>query len=215
MKNSLYYVSRFPKRQTKNPGLLVLLHGYGSNELDLFSFAKELPESLLIISLRAPYEMSYGGYAWYEINLTSENNRFTNLPQAKQSLDRIAETIDHLKALYKTNSNKTFLLGFSQGAVLSYALSFNFPNKIQHIIALSGYFDKQLLTSNRDRKKINTDYYISHGSLDQVIPVDWAKKVPRFLDTLTLTNQYSEYPIGHGICPQNFSSFKKWIEERL
>ena len=215
MKNSLYYVTRFPKRQTKNPGLLVLLHGYGSNELDLFSFAEELPESLLIISLRAPYEMSYGGYAWYEINLTSENDRFTNLPQAQQSLDRIAETIEHLKVLYKTNSNKTFLLGFSQGAVLSYALSFNFPNKIQHIIALSGYFDKELLTSNTDREKINTDYYISHGSLDQVIPVDWAKKAPRFLDTLTLINQYSEYPVGHGICPQNFSSFKKWIEERL
>ena len=58
---------------------IVLLHGYGSNELDLFSFADELPDNLLIISLRAPYEMGNGAYAWYAINLDSENNKFSDL----------------------------------------------------------------------------------------------------------------------------------------
>lgn len=61
----------------------------------------------------------------------------------------------------------------------------------------------------------STDYYISHGSVDQVIPVDWARKACPFLDSKEIKNEYSEYPVGHGVAPQNFFSFKKWIENRL
>lgn len=214
MSDILPHVVRQPKQPTKNPALLVLLHGYGSNELDLFSFADELPDNLLIISLRAPYEMGNGAYAWYAINLDSENNKFSDLVQARESMQKIATTIDSLKIQYATNQNNTFLLGFSQGAILSYALSFNFPNKIEHIIALSGYLNTELLPE-KSNQKISTDYYISHGSVDQVIPVDWARKACPFLDSKEIKNEYSEYPVGHGVAPQNFFSFKKWIENRL
>ncbi|MFY0629532.1 MAG: phospholipase [Flavobacteriaceae bacterium] len=214
MNDSLHYVVRQPKEVSENPPLLILLHGYGSNELDLFSFAEELPEELLIISLRAPYETGMGGYAWYAITLDATNNKYSDLNQARKSMDTIASLIDELKVKYNTNPNNTFLLGFSQGAILSYALSFNFLNKIQHVVALSGYLNEELLPSNIDHK-FETDYYISHGSVDQVIPVEMAKKASPFLSSLGIQNVYSEYPVGHGVAPQNFFSFKKWIEERL
>lgn len=214
MNDLLDFVERTPKVITKNPPLLVLLHGYGSNELDLFSFAEELPDTLVIVSLRAPYEMGYGGHAWYDINLDSNNNKYSNLGQARTSLIKITNTIDYLKSKYTTNPNNTFLLGFSQGAILSYALSFNYPNKIQHVIALSGYLNLELMPKEITQK-INTDYYISHGTVDQVIPVDWARKASPFLNSKGLKNEYSEYPVGHGVAPQNFFSFKKWIENRL
>ena len=214
MSSSLHYVVRLPKTTTQKPPLLVLLHGYGSNELDLFSFADELPDELLIVSIRAPYEMGYGGYAWYAINLDSESNKFSDLNQARESLQKIAHLIDNLKKEFNTNTNNTFLLGFSQGAILSYALSFNFPNKVQHVVALSGYLNQELLPEEIDCK-FNTDYYISHGTVDQVIPVDWARKASPYLTSLELKNVYSEYPVGHGVAPQIFFSFKKWIEERL
>ena len=183
-------------------------------ELDLFSFSDELPDDLLIVSLRAPYEMGHGGYAWYAIDLDSENNKFSDLVQARESMHKIAAAIDDLKNQYNTNLSNTFLLGFSQGAILSYALSLNFPNKIQHVIALSGYLNKELIPNDIDQK-ISTDYYISHGSVDQVIPVEWARNTTPFLETLKLQYEYSEYPVGHGVSPQNFFSFKKWIENRL
>ena len=91
MSDILPHVVRQPKQPTKNPALLVLLHGYGSNELDLFSFADELPDNLLIISLRAPYEMGNGAYAWYAINLDSENNKFSDLVQARESMQRLQQ----------------------------------------------------------------------------------------------------------------------------
>lgn len=211
---SLHYLVREPLQNTENPPLLILLHGYGSNEKDLFSFAEELPSDLLIISAQAPYPMDFGGHAWYAINFDDKNGKFSDLKQARESVHKIANFIDEIKIKYNTDPNKTFLLGFSQGAILSYSVSFNYPNKVNYIVALSGYINKDLLPADLP-KDINTEYYTSHGSVDQVLPVDWARKSKPFLDNLNLSNVYSEYPVGHGVAPQNFYSFKSWIEERL
>lgn len=211
---SLHYIVREPKKEITNPPLLILLHGYGSNEQDLFSFAEELPDELLIVSAQAPHSMGFGSYAWYAINFDANNGKFSDLVQAKESIDEIAIFIDEIKTKYNTNPDKTFLLGFSQGAILSYALSLWHPNKVNHVIALSGYVNEDLLP-NEISNNIATDYYISHGAVDQVLPVDWARKAPALLDNYNLKSEYSEYPVGHGVAPQNFYSFKSWIEQRL
>lgn len=211
---SLEYIVRKPAKETENPPLLILLHGYGSNEQDLFSFAEELPDELLIVSAQAPYEMGYGGYTWYAINFDNVNGKFSDLKQAKESIDKISVFIDEIKIKYNTNPDKTFLLGFSQGSILSYSLSFFYPNKVNNVIALSGYINTELLPAEISNE-IKTEYYCSHGTVDQVLPVDWARKSKPFLDNLGLENVYYEYPVGHGVAPQNFYSFKSWIEERL
>ena len=212
--SDLHYLVRQPKKEIENPPLLVLLHGYGSNEKDLFSFAEELPDDFLIISAQAPLSMGFGSYAWYSINFDDINGKFSDLKEAKESVDKIAVFIDEIKQKYHTNPEKTFLLGFSQGAILSYSLSFFHPNKVQNVIALSGYINKELLPTSIS-KEIKTDYYSSHGSVDQVLPVTWARESKPFLDNLGFNSEYSEYPVGHGVAPQNFFSFKKWIEKRL
>ena len=212
--SDLHYIVKEPKIASKNPPLLILLHGYGSNEQDLFSFAEELPEDLLIISAQAPLSMGFGAYAWYSINFDDKNGKFSDLKEAKESIDKIAIFIDEIKKKYNTNPDKTFLLGFSQGAILSYSLSFFYPNKIQNVIALSGYINTELLPIDIS-SDIKTNYYCSHGAVDQVLPVEWARNSKPFLDKLGLNNVYSEYNVGHGVAPQNFYSFKKWIEERL
>lgn len=213
--NTLEYIVRQPKSAVENPPLLILLHGYGSNEQDLFSFAEELPQELLIVSARAPYEMGNGGYAWYAINFDTANEKYSDLEQARTSIELIANFINEIKQKFNTDPNKTFLLGFSQGTILSYALSFLHPNSVNYLVALSGYINEELLPDNMADLDIKTSYYISHGTVDQVIPVEWARKAPPILNNLHIENCYSEYPVGHGVAPQNFFSFKAWIEERL
>jgi len=213
---SLQYIVREPKTSNANPPLLILLHGYGSNEQDLFSFAEELPDDLLIVSARAPHDMGYGGYAWYAINFDSVNGKFSDLTQAAKSVDKIASFIDEIKEKYNTNPDKTFLLGFSQGTILSYSVALNYPEKVQKVIALSGYVNPELLPESLETMDYSKlDFYISHGSVDQVIPSEWASKAPQFLNQLNIKNSYKEYPVGHGVAPQNFFDFKKWIEERM
>ena len=108
------------------------------------------------------------------------------------------------------------MLGFSQGTILSTAYAINNPHKIQHVIALSGYVNTQLLQDEFAKNNFdNLDFFVSHGSEDQVIPVEWARKTPGFLNKLNIENTYKEYPVGHGVAPQNFIDFNTWINKRL
>ncbi len=214
--SSLDYLVREPKISIKNPPLLILLHGYGSNEHDLFSFADELPDELLIISAKAPLTLMPNSYAWYTIHLDNIEGKFSDIPEAIKARDLIANFIDEIKEKYQVNSNKTFLLGFSQGTILSYAVALNYPEKVQHVIALSGYIHDELLPETFEAENYkNLDFFISHGSVDQVLPLEWAQNAPPFLNNLNIKNSYKEYPVGHGVAPQNFYDLKKWIEERL
>jgi len=213
MKLSLDYLIREPKIKLDQNPLILLLHGYGSNEEDLFSFATELPDEYYIISARAPYDLQYGSYAWYAINFDADENKFSDNEQAKSSRDLIAGFIDELTTNYPIDSDKIALLGFSQGAVLSYSVALSYPEKIQKVIALSGYisdaiFEKDYLKNDLSKLKI----FASHGTADQVIPVDWARKTKPFLDKLGIASNYKEYPIGHGISPQIFDDFKNWLK---
>ncbi len=210
---SLEYIAREPKVISTHTPLILLIHGYGSNKEDLFSFAAELPEQALVISVQAPTALPFGGYAWYSITFDADENKFSNPDEGKNSVQKLNIFIDEIINKYNINTDKIFMTGFSQGAILSYAYSFTFLNKVKYIVALSGYFNREFLL---DTPTTNTsEYFISHGSVDQVIPVDWAQKAPQILSNLNINNTYKEYPVGHGVHPNNFYDFKRWIEERL
>lgn len=210
---SLHHLIRKPKQETDKAPLAILLHGYGSNEEDLFSFASELPDNLFIISVRAPYDLQPFGHAWYAINFTADNEKFSDNNQAKQSRDLIANFIDEACKNYPVDADNVTLIGFSQGTILSYAVALTYPEKVKNIVALSGYINEEIIspTNNYD----HLDIYISHGTVDQVIPVSWANKAPNYLDALNIKNCYKEFPVGHGVSPQNFFDFKKWLEYRI
>ena len=99
---------------------------------------------------------------------------------------------------------------------MSYAVALTYPEKVKNIIALSGYVSEDMLNNDLESKDYShLDFYCSHGSADQVIPADWARKAPKFLDALHIKNTYSEFPVGHGVAPQNFYELKNWLETRI
>ena len=210
---NLHYLIQEPKvKHDKNP-LLLLLHGYGSNEEDLFSFAPELPDDSYVISVRAPYDLQPYGHAWYAIHFDADENKFSDNVQAKQSVEIIASFIDEIVKQYPIDTENVTLIGFSQGAILSYATALTYPEKVTKVVALSGYFNQEILPEVIDTKAIShLKFFVSHGSVDQVIPVDWARKAKPALENLGLEVEYQEYPIGHGVSPKNFYDFKNWLQ---
>lgn len=193
-----------------------MLHGYGSDENDLFSFASELPEELFIISAKAPYRMQPFGNAWYAIHWDANDGKFSDDLQAIESRELIKNFIDEVIENYPVDPDNINLLGFSQGSILSYAVALSYPEKVKNIVALSGYINKGILKEgfeNNDFSRLK--FYCSHGSQDQVIPVAWARKNKPFLDELGIENTYSEFPVGHGVAPQNFWEFREWLVKRI
>lgn len=211
MKSDLHHIIR-PSSLKENAPLLIMLHGYGSDEEDLFSFASELPEDLFIISLRAPHILQPYGNAWYAINFDADQNKWSDNAQAIQSRDLVAQFIENVDKMYPIDKNKVTLLGFSQGTILSYAIALTYPEKVKNVIALSGYINEDIINVDFDNKDYShLNFYCSHGSLDQVIPVDWARKAPQYLSNHNIKHTYSEFPVGHGVTPQNFYEFKGWL----
>lgn len=207
----LDYLIKEPEvKKDKNP-LLLLLHGYGSNEEDLFSFAEELPNDYFVISVKAPYPLQPYGNAWYAIHFDADQNKFSDDEQAKASRDLIVKFIDELCNKYSIDTNNINLLGFSQGSILSMAVALSYPEKVKNVIALSGYLNTELVQSTDliNRHKVN--YFIAHGTQDQVIPVDWARKTIPFMEEHNQNFEYNEYPIGHGVSPKVFMDFKNWL----
>ncbi len=195
----------------KSPAI-IMLHGYGSDENDLFSFASELPDNFAIISLKAPIALQPYGNAWYTIHFDNVDGNWSDDKQAVESKELVVKCIDEIISSYNVDSDNITLLGFSQGTILSFAVALSCPEKIKNVIGLSGYINEAIFKENyskNDFSKLNV--YSSHGSADQVIPVEWARKTKPFLQNLGVKCEYSEFPVGHGVAPQNFYEFKDWL----
>lgn len=213
---SLYHLIKQPSQPTEKTPVLFLLHGYGSDEKDLFSFAPELSPELCIISVRAPHPMQPFGNAWYSIYMDATNGKFSDDDEAIDSRELIIKFVDEAIQAYDLDPNNVSLLGFSQGAILSYAIALSYPQKIKNVVALSGYINDKIIKENAlqlDHSQVNI--YCSHGSMDQVIPVEWARKAPEFLQKFGIATKLNEFPMGHSVIPQNFYQFKEWLSERI
>lgn len=213
---SLEHLIRPSSLSEGKPPVLFMFHGYGSNEEDLFSFAPELQKELCIISVRAPYPMEPLGNAWYAINFDAQQGKWSDDEQAKESIEKIVAFIAEACNAYGLDETNVTLLGFSQGTILSYAVALSYPEKIKNVIALSGYINESILKDKYEEKShANLKIYASHGQVDQVIPPEWAQRAPAILKGLDIDHVYEEFPVGHGVAPQNFYSFKKWLDNKI
>mgnify|MGYP002850594022 CR=1 FL=1 len=139
---SLEYLLRPSSKVSGKIPALFMFHGYGSNEEDLFSFASELPGELMVISVKAPYNLEPFGHAWYAINFDAEQGKWSDDEQAKESREKIVAFIDEATEAYNLDEENITLLGFSQGTFLSYAVALSYPEKVKNVVALSGYINE-------------------------------------------------------------------------
>jgi len=211
----LEYNYQGPEINTDKAPVIILLHGYGSDHNDLFSFAPYLPKTHHIIALKAPLAMPGQGNAWYSIYFEAGDSKFNDIPQALAARDQVVQCIDVIIDTFNADPKNVTLIGFSQGTILSFAVALSYPKKVKNIIALSGYISQDMLTSGYEKNDFShLNVYTSHGSLDQVIPVSWAQKTPGFLKELNIECSYSEFAVGHGVAPDNFHEFKAWLDNQ-
>ena len=210
----LHYLVREPQNLNSKTTLLILLHGYGSNEEDLFSFVPTLPEDWLVVSFRAPLNSQYEGYSWYDIDLMNTENRI-DIPQAKESLNGILENILKISNHYGLTDNETHLCGFSQGGILSYAMALENPQLFSKIACLSCYPEEKLMENMvKDKKKLERlRFFISHGTEDAVIPLEWGRKAADLLYDLSCYVSFREYMSGHGVNQKNYMDLMDFFKK--
>jgi phospholipase/carboxylesterase len=211
----LHYLVREPKIKNAHPPVIILLHGVGSNEKDLFAFADQLPDKFLVISARAPYTIGQDSYAWYDVNFSTGNPVF-NKEQAEKSRNVLIHFIDQLKQQHPFDDKQVYLCGFSQGAIMSYSIGLTRPDKIKGIAIMSGRLldeVKLLIASSEKLKQLHV--FISHGTNDNVLSVQYAREGNVYLKQLGINTSYKEYSAAHTISNEMFIDLKNWLSNEV
>jgi phospholipase/carboxylesterase len=197
--------------------VLIVLHGYGADENDLMSVAESLDPRFLVISLQAPLPLDWGGYAWYHLQQTAGGL----MPDDQSRHDSERLVMGSLQGIIEKcggDQNRVTLMGFSQGAAMTYALLTSHKMQdygitVKGAIALSGYLPRDILDEVRSRDYSAIPFFLSHGELDDLIPAVALDEAERLLRAGNANITAHRYPIGHGISEETAADLKQWVAE--
>ena len=213
---SLHHIVQFPastqSQETKalSPAILAL-HGRGSNEQDLIGLASYLPEGLFWISPRAPLTLGPNSYEWFRVKIIGRPDP----EQVASALETIDHFIDEILTVHPIDPQKLFLLGFSQGSLLSMDYTLSHPSRIAGVIAQSGYIPNGVDSEINEADVKNKPFILTHGAQDTMIPVDWARASRDRLQKLGVNLNYHEFQMGHSVSMESLSVIAKWLKKQL
>jgi phospholipase/carboxylesterase len=185
-----------------------MVHGRGADEDDLPGLAARLDRRLFLLSVRAPFPfLDGGGYTWYDVGAAGapEPSMF------RESADRLSQFADEALAEYPIDPHRLFLLGFSMGTVMSFALALSRPGFIRGVSANSGYVAEGTHLTYRWNELAGTAFFITHGTLDPVIPVAMARRANELFAASNAPYVYREYPMAHEITEESLGDIAAWV----
>jgi phospholipase/carboxylesterase len=202
--------------------LLLLLHGVGSHEGDLFTLAPLLDERLVVLSLRAPVPLGPGQYGWFSVQL-SPVSPIIDSHQAEASRRTLAEFIPVAVQGYSADPRRVFLLGFSQGAIMALAVALTRPELLAGAAVLNGRTLPELFAEDGPLARQlappgdlrGLPILVLHGLADPVLPIDFARETRSRLTALPIDLQYHELAGGHTITPEGLAIVQRWLRDRL
>lgn len=187
-------------------GALVLLHGRGADENDLFPLLDMLDpgRSLVGVCPRGPLTLPPGGAHWYRVRQVGYPDPATFHP----TYEALTGWVDGFLAAHGIDHSRTILGGFSQGGVMSYAAGLGTGRpRPAALLELSCFMPTVDDAFAMDLSKVEgLPVRIGHGTYDPVITVDWGRKAAATLERAGADVVYRESPMPHAIDPA-------WIEE--
>ncbi len=212
---SLVHLVSQPKVEASTPPLLLLLHGVGSNEHDLFGLVPYLDKRFLIISVRAPNTLGPGSYAWFEVDLTPQGP-VINPAQAEASRKALITFLDEAVNAYDADPKQIYLMGFSQGAIMSASVALTRPQLVAGAVLMSGRILPEiqpLIASNEGLSGL--PFLVVHGTADMVLPISYGRASRQLLSSLPVELTYHEYRIGHEVSQESLADVTAWLSARL
>ena len=197
-----------------NPWLLVLMHGVGSNEQDLFGLAPSVPANFHVVSLRAPNVVGPGSYAWFQFGITPQGQRVINKAQEAASRQLIAETVSALSQQLGVRPERVVIGGFSQGGIMALSLLLTQPQLVQGAMVLhSRLLDEVLPLMAAPAQLRGKQLWVSGGTWDQVLPLAHSHAIRAQVQQLPITLRYAEFANAHEISPDELAQAMQWLQQ--
>jgi phospholipase/carboxylesterase len=195
-------------------GAIVLLHGRGTDEYDLAPLIDELdPERRLVgITPRGPLTLPPGGAHWY----VAQRVGFPEPESFLASLALLGAFLDGLPDTFGVPVDRTLLGGFSQGAVMAYALSFGRGRRRPAaMLGLSGFVPTVPGFELDLDGLAGYPVALGHGSYDPVIDVSFGRAARDLLVEAGADVTWRESPMAHSVDPAYLDDLAEWLERAL
>lgn len=178
-----------PENERAGRPLLVLLHGYGSHEGDLFGLAPHLPLQPVIASLRAPLRAG-PGYAWYALDGATNESRLQGADAAARG---VLQWLDGVPAA------SVGLLGFSQGGAMSIHLLRHAPERFAFAVSLAGFVVPGEAPADARLAALAPPVFWGRGTHDTVIPDSFVAATQRWLPHHAALTERIYEGLGHAV----------------
>ena len=185
--------------------LLLILHGYGSHEGDLFSLAPHLPLQPTIAALRAPLPAGQG-WSWFPIDVPGD--------PVGDALDAAALGILAWLDALPEQPTSIGLLGFSQGGAMTLQLMRHAPERFAFAVQLSGFIASETHPGDERLGELKPPVFWGRGTLDPVIPEAAVARTQQWLpEHSTLTERIYE-GMGHSISQTELAEIVTFLREQ-
>lgn len=196
-----------PEERAGRP-VLVLLHGYGADERDLFGLVPYLPAEFVIAAPRAPLAPPWPspGFSWYPIDDLNGRDPAHITAAASGLLEWVDAAID---------APVVGLLGFSQGAAVAVQAMRLSPWKFAFAVTLSGYAAPGALPRDAELAELAPPVYWGRGTHDDVIPVALVEHTIEWLPRHTDLSGRVYPGLTHSVSEQELADVRVFLEKRL
>ncbi len=199
-----------PKTAGPHP-VVVMLHGHLGNEDVMWIFAHTLPESCIIVAPRAVVPVSEKSFTW----LPRSENEWPALVQFDEAATAMTSFIHALPTWYQVDLNQVYLMGFSQGAAVAFAVALQNPGLVRGIASLVGFVPKQVDEAINRAALRDMPVFMAAGTRDDRVPLAIAQESAAAVQALGGFLEYREYETGHKLDAAGMRKLKSWWQERL
>ena len=209
----LKFLAQGAQPDVREPWLLVLMHGVGSNEQDLFGLARMLPPQFHVLSLRAPYVLSPDSYAWFEFDVLPSGERRIDEEQERESRFLVGEMVASASQQLGVPPERIVVGGFSQGGIMALSLLLTKPESVRAALVWHSRLLPQVVPhiappeawEGRARG-------VGHASPYNVIPPSAAQATRELARTLPLKLSGTDFPGAHEIRPAELQATLAWLQ---
>lgn len=190
--------------------VIFALHGIGYNEQNILDLLEDLKEDYILIGIRG--NLSYeDGYAYYYLKGYGNPER----ELFDESVEKLRSFIDFASNHYPIDPDRKYLIGFSQGAILSMTLALVLGDSIKGIVPMNGYIPQFVKEEYRLKSIDHLSVYLCQGAADPIFPLNIGQENYDYLRKQVDSIKYTIYPTAHEISDNNKQDVVAWLRQEL
>jgi phospholipase/carboxylesterase len=204
---------RLPNEISDKTSVTLLMHGWTGDEKSMWNFGNSIPENHIVIAPRGFYPSTHkdlGGYSW----VGERSGDWSWYKDYLPSITKTQNLIEICSKKYSFSARKINMVGFSQGAAFTYAYLFSNPEQMNSAAGLGGFLPPNISEEVSNIKLNGLNVFISHGTLDNIVPIELADISEKFLSdrgaNVVRCNSEVKHKVGAN-CLKKLSEFMKFV----